>query len=149
MTEEEKTKLKQATLHFIARVNEIHHAGAGSLPISEIIRLTGFQAAPAELEEREPVRFQARDERGGTFSNRGSKLSFSTSGLAVEVPERIEGEYEVDAQRLVLQFDPNATIIGKKLFVKATLRGVTADEHGVEVDIKSPVPLPATKIAFD
>ena len=148
MTAEEKTKLKQATLTLIARVNEIHRAGAGPLPLSEIVQLTGLQA-PVDLTKRESVQFQSRNERGGGFSNRGSKLNFNASGIAVEVPETVEGDYEVDAQRLVLQFDPNATIIGKKLFVKAILRAVTADAHGVEVDIKSPFPLPATKISFD
>jgi hypothetical protein len=148
MTADEKAKLKQATLQLIARVNEIHRAGGGALPLNEIVELSGAQA-PVDLTKREPVQFQSRNERGGVFSNRGSKLGFNTSGIAVEVPEKIEGEYEVGPDRLVLQFVPDATITGKKLFVKATLRGVTADERGVEVDVKSPVPLPVTKIAFD
>ena len=145
----DKRKLRDATLELIRRVNEIHRSGSGSLPLADLIALFGLPSLPDQLGQREEVSFTRLDDRTGTFTNQGAELSFNAAGLSIQVPRILQGEYESSAQRLALRFDPEATISGRKLIFRVTLRGVIADEGGIDVDVHGPIPLPITKIRFD
>ena len=143
----DKARLKQSTLALIGRVRQLHSEGGGSLSVSDLVELVGF-TFPAEVVGRGELALVALNAQSGTFEQCGTRSLFSQRGLRIEVPDRVAGRYRLDGSRLSLQFDADATVVGKKLFVRAVLRGLSADEHGFEIDIQSPVPIPGTRIVF-
>src|SRR3954471_936570 len=115
---------RTVTLRLIERMHEGHARREFSIPAVDFVRVFAPGAKEAELEkvaERGSIPFQAESEQGGTFQLAvGPRATFDLGreGLAMRVPERMSGQYQISPAAFRITFKSGEELEGcKRLFV--------------------------------
>ncbi len=138
-------EMRPVTLELIRRVHEGHAAGPFQIPVVDFVRVFAPGAAPAELEKvaaRGRIHFAPTGSGGGTFRlAEGPEATFELGreGLAMRVPERMSGAYEVRPDSFHITFNKGEELEGcKRLFVLMCNRVIGVDVSTKRVDVRLP-----------
>lgn len=138
-------EMRPVTLRLIERMREGHARGRFSIPVVDFVRVFAPGAEESELAkvaERGSINFAATGERGGTFRlAEGPRATFDLGreGLAMRVPERMSGGYEVRPDAFRINFKAGEELEGcKRLFVLVCNRVISVDVSSERVDVRLP-----------
>jgi hypothetical protein len=138
-------EMREVALELIARMREGHAASSFSIPVVDFARVFAPHASQEELakvRERGDINFTAGDERGGTFAlAEGPRAIFDLGreGLAMRVPERMSGRYEISSNSFHIEFNKGEELEGcKRILMLACNRVVSVDVSDKRVDVHLP-----------
>lgn len=133
-----KPELHEGTLQLIGEVYGAHSAGGGSVNLLDVVRLFQVKLTPPQedkLRERGGILFSPDAEGSGTFENEGRRLKFHKSGITITVPAVLKGTYLAFPTNFNLMFDRSNTIRARKLFFRAHLESIQANQNRIDIDL--------------
>ena len=138
-------EMRAVTLELIARMHEGHAAGRFSIPVVDFVSVFAPGASPEELKRvaaRGDIHFEQVNAQGGKFQlGRGPEATFELGreGLAMRVPERMSGTYEIRPSSFHITFNKGEELEGcKRVFVLVCNRVVGVDVSSERVDVHLP-----------
>lgn len=138
-------EMRPVTLRLIERMHEGHARREFSIPVQDFVRVFAPGAKEAELAkvaERGEIHFQADSDAGGTFQlMTGPQATFELGreGLAMRVPERMSGRYEIRPSAFRIIFQSGEEMEGcKRIFALICNRVVSVDVSSERVDVRLP-----------
>jgi hypothetical protein len=138
-------EMRPVTLELIARMHEGHAAGNFSIPVVDFVRVFAPGASPEELKKvaaRGDIHFEPTGAQGGEFKlGQGPEATFELGreGLAMRVPERMSGAYEIRPSSFHITFNEGEELEGcKRVFVLMCNRVVGVDVSSERVDVRLP-----------
>ena len=139
-------EMRPVTLELIKRLHEGHALGGQfSIPVVDFARVFAPGAQTAELEkvaERGDIRFTPQSERGGTFQlaeGVAATFDLGREGLAMRIPARMSGSYEVRPSAFQIKFNTGEELEGcKRLVILICNRVVSVDVSSERVDVRLP-----------
>jgi hypothetical protein len=137
--------MRPVALELIQRMHEGHAGGRFSIPVVDFARVFAPGARKAELmkvAERGDIHFTPRSESGGVFRlAEGPPATFDLGreGLAMRVPARMSGVYEVRPSSFQIKFNSGEELEGcKRLLVLICNRVVGVEVSGERVNVRLP-----------
>jgi hypothetical protein len=137
--------MREVTIRLIERMHDGHEGREFSIPVADFVRVFAPGAKEAELEkvaERGDIHFKADSEKGGTFQlAKGPQATFELGreGLAMRVPERMSGHYEIRPSAFHITFKSGEELEGcKRIFALICNRVVSVDVSSERVDVRLP-----------
>jgi hypothetical protein len=137
--------MRVVTLELIARMHEGHAAGSFSIPVVDFVRVFAPGASPEELEvvaARGDIHFEPAGADGGKFQlGQGPEATFELGreGLAMRVPERMSGTYEIRPSSFHITFNKGEELEGcKRVFVLVCNRVISVDVSSERIDVHLP-----------
>ena len=137
--------MRPVTLELIARMHEGHAGGSFSIPVVDFVRVFAPGASAAEMEKvaaRGRIHFERTGAGGGKFRlAEGPEATFELGreGLAMRVPARMSGAYEIRPSSFHITFNKGEELEGcKRLFVLVCNRVVSVDVSSERVDVRLP-----------
>ena len=137
-----RPRLGPVAAELIDLVREQGPAGGG-VPLVLVVQMFGFRLAPevvSYLESRGDIGFHPRDERSGTARNLGDPKSFETPAVRLILPDLLQGRFEVDADSLLLRFDPATSVQLKKAFLGARIAALHLSRDKARLEVHGPLP---------
>ena len=138
-------EMRPVTLKLIERMHEGHAQSQFSIPVVDFVRVFAPGAGASEMEkvaERGDIQFTAESESGGIFTlAAGARATFELGreGLAMRIPERMSGRYEIRPNAFQIAFNEGEELEGcKRLFVLVCNRVVSVDVSSERVDVRLP-----------
>lgn len=138
-------EMRPVTLLLIKRMHEGHALGTFSIPVVDFARVFAPGAQQAELAKvakRGDIQFTPQSESGGTFQLvRGTPATFELGreGLAMRVPARMSGSYELRPSSFQIDFNSSEELEGcKRLLVLICNRVVSVEVSSERVDVRLP-----------
>lgn len=138
-------EMREVTIRLIERMHEGHARREFSIPIVDFVRVFAPGAKESELEkvaERGDIHFKADSENGGAFQLAvGPQATFELGreGLAMRVPERMSGHYEIRPSAFHITFKSGEELEGcKRIFALICNRVVSVDVSSERVDVRLP-----------
>lgn len=138
-------EMREVTIKLIERMHEGHARKDFSIPVVEFVRVFAPGAIKSELDkvaERGDIHFRADSEKGGTFELAvGARATFELGreGLAMRVPERMSGKYEIRPSAFRITFKEGEELEGcKRLFALICNRVISVDVSDKRVDVHLP-----------
>jgi hypothetical protein len=138
-------EMRAVTIKLVERMHEGHARGQFSIPVVDFVRVFAPGAEESELAkvaERGDIHFIAETESGGKFRlAEGARATFELGreGLAMRVPERMSGRYEIRPSAFRIEFKRGEELEGcKRLLMLVCNRVVSVDVSSERVDIHLP-----------
>ncbi|HEX8843111.1 MAG TPA: hypothetical protein VF791_00495 [Pyrinomonadaceae bacterium] len=138
-------EMRGVTIRLIERMHEGHAHQEFSIPVLDFVRVFAPGASESELEKvaaRGEIHFRADGERTGTFRlARGPRATFDLGreGLAMRVPERMSGKYELRPDAFRIVFNGGEELQGcKRLLLLVCNRVLSVDVSNKRVDVHLP-----------
>lgn len=138
-------EMRPVTLELIKRMHDGHAEGSFSIPVVDFARVFAPGAQKAELAKvakRGDIHFTSRSESGGIFQlAKGTPATFELGreGLAMRVPARMSGSYEIRPSSFQIDFKPGEELEGcKRLLVLICNRVVSVEVSNERVDVRLP-----------
>ena len=149
-------EMRGVTIALIERMHEGHARREFSIPVVDFVRVFAPGAIESELEkvaERGDIHFRADSDDGGTFElAAGPRATFELGreGLAMRVPERMSGRYEVRPSAFRITFNQGEELEGcKRILALICNRVVSVDVSSERVDVHLPSKLFDLCIEFE
>jgi hypothetical protein len=138
-------EMRTVTLKLIERMHEGHARGQFSIPVVDFVRVFAPGAQESELAKvarRGDINFIADGASGGKFRlAEGGRATFELGreGLAMRVPARMSGHYEILPSAFHIEFNRGEELEGcKRLLMLVCNRVVSVDVSSTRVDIHLP-----------
>jgi hypothetical protein len=138
-------EMRAVTLKLIKRMHEGHARGQFSIPVVDFVRVFAPGANESELAkvaERGDISFIANGASNGKFRlAEGARATFELGreGLAMRVPARMSGHYEIRPSAFHIEFERGEELEGcKRLLMLVCNRVVSVDVSSERVDIHLP-----------
>lgn len=138
-------EMRGVTIKLIERMHEGHERREFSIPVVDFVRVFAPEAVESELEkvaERGDIHFRADSETGGTFElATGARATFELGreGLAMRVPERMSGRYEISPSAFRITFTEGEELEGcKRILALICNRVVSVDVSDKRVYVHLP-----------
>jgi hypothetical protein len=135
-------EMRAVTLKLIKRMHEGHARGQFSIPVVDFVRVFAPGAIESELAkvaERGDINFTADGQDSGQFQlAEGARASFDLGreGLAMRVPSRMSGHYEIRPSAFHIGFKGGEELEGcKRLLMLICNRVVSVDVSSERVDV--------------
>ena len=135
-------QLRESLVRLISEVHAIHRGAAGSLRLADLavlLHLPLNDEMQRLLHERGLVSFLPASESGGRFENRGVELKLQTPNATIVFPPLIAGTYLSTPANLEIRFDPQTTMIGKKMMLNAPVESITLEPAKLLVKVGGPL----------
>jgi hypothetical protein len=138
-------EMRAVTLKLVERMHEGHASGQFSIPVVDFVRVFAPGALESELAKvakRGDIKFIAESASGGKFRlAEGTRATFELGreGLAMRVPARMSGRYEIRPSAFQIEFNSGEELEGcKHLLMLICNRVVSVDVSSARVDIHLP-----------
>jgi hypothetical protein len=138
-------EMRAVTLKLVERMHEGHARGQFSIPVVDFVRVFAPGAQESELAKvakRGDIKFVAESKSGGEFQlAEGPRATFEMGreGLAMRVPARMSGHYEIRPSAFHIEFKSGEELEGcKRLLMLICNRVVSVDVSSERVDIHLP-----------
>ena len=138
-------EMRPVALELIARMHEGHARGRFAIPVADFVGVFSPGAGAAEREQvaaRGDLQFVAESSAGGTFTlaeGPRALLDLGREGLAMRIPARMSGRYELRPAAFRVTFDKGAELEGcKRLLLLVCNRVVSVDVSSTRVDVHLP-----------
>ncbi|MDQ3821291.1 MAG: hypothetical protein M3362_26925 [Acidobacteriota bacterium] len=138
-------EMREVTIELIERMHKGHARKVFSIPVVDFVRVFAPGASESEMEKvagRGDIHFRADSDEGGTFElAEGARATFELGreGLAMRVPERMSGRYEVRTNAFHITFTEGEELEGcKRILALICNRVVSVDVSDERVDVRLP-----------
>ena len=138
-------EMRGVTIALIERMHEGHARREFSIPVVDFVRVFAPGAIESELEkvaERGDIHFRADSETSGTFElATGPRATFELGreGLAMRLPERMSGRYEIRPSAFHITFNQGEELEGcKRILALICNRVISVDVSSERVEVRLP-----------
>jgi hypothetical protein len=138
-------EMRAVTFKLVERMHEGHARGQFSIPVVDFVRVFApgaLESEFAKVARRGDIEFVADGTSGGKFRlDEGTRATFELGreGLAMRVPARMSGKYEIRPSAFHVEFNNGEELEGcKRLLMLVCNRVVSVDVSSERVDVHLP-----------